>query len=124
MGLCQGSALSPFLFILILDNLSECFRKGTPWEFLSANDLVVIAESEKELQENWLKWQRSTKKHRLKVYTTKTKVMVNSKEKVTAKVMNCNNVELEQVHNFNYLGVALSQNEGSEKAVRPRINAA
>lgn len=56
--------------------------------------LVVIAESEEDLQEDWLKWQRSMKKQGLKVNTTKTKVMVTSKKKVTAKVVYCNNAEL------------------------------
>ena len=51
VGLHQGSTLWPFLLILILDTLSECFREGTPQKFLFANGLLVIPESEKELQE-------------------------------------------------------------------------
>ena len=42
-------------------------------------------------------------KHSLKFNTTKTKVIVNGKEKVTAKFVDSNNVQLEQVHNFKYL---------------------
>ena len=61
------------------------------------------------------------KKHCLKIYTTKTKVKVNN---VTAKVMDCNNAELEQMYDSNYFGVALSENGGTEEAVRPRMNAA
>ena len=63
-------------------------------------------------------------KQGLKVNKTKTNVIVSSEEKVTAKVVDCNNVELEQAHNFKYFGVTLSEDGGSEEAVRARINAA
>ena len=96
MGLYQDSALSPFLFIL--DTLSERFREGIPWDLLFVDELVIIAESEEELQKNWLKYQRSLKKHSLKVNITKTTVMVRRKEKVSAKFVDCNNLELEQLH--------------------------
>ena len=38
--------------------------------------------------------------------------------------MDCNNAELEQMYDSNYFGVALSENGGTEEAVRPRMNAA
>ena len=85
---------------------------------------MVIAESEEEMLESWLKWHRSTKNDGLKINTTKTRFKVKSREKVTAKVVDCNNVELEQVHNIKYLGVTLSENGGLEETVRERKNAA
>ena len=36
------SGLSPFLFVVILDTVSEGFRKGIPWELLFADDLGVM----------------------------------------------------------------------------------
>ena len=53
VGLHQGSALSPFLFVVVLEVVTEVCRKGTAWELLFADDLALIAESEKELQEKW-----------------------------------------------------------------------
>jgi len=38
----QGSGLIPFLYIIILDVISEEFRCGLPSELLFANDLAVI----------------------------------------------------------------------------------
>ena len=38
----QGSALSPFLFVVILDTISESFRQGVLWELLFGDDLVVM----------------------------------------------------------------------------------
>lgn len=49
--------------------------------------------------------------------------MVISKEKVTVKVVDCDNVQSEQVHNFKYLGVTLSENGTSEEAARARMAA-
>ena len=52
----QHYAHSILLFTLILKTLIECFREGIPWKFLFADDLVTIAKTEEELQENSLKW--------------------------------------------------------------------
>jgi len=41
IGLHQGSALSPFLFIVILDEISEKIEEKTPWAMLFADDLVI-----------------------------------------------------------------------------------
>ena len=42
VGLHQGSGLSPFLFIVVLDVISEEFRCGLPSELLFADDLAVV----------------------------------------------------------------------------------
>ena len=44
VGVHQGSALSPLLFIIVLEALSREFRVGCPWEILYADDLVILAE--------------------------------------------------------------------------------
>jgi len=41
VGMHQGSALSPLLFVMV--------TKALPWELLYADDLVVIAETEADL---------------------------------------------------------------------------
>jgi len=41
VGLHQGSALSPFLFIVILDVISEKIDEKTPWAMLFTDDLVI-----------------------------------------------------------------------------------
>jgi len=45
----QGSALSPLLFVIVIEDISREFRVALPWELLYADDLVVIAESEEDL---------------------------------------------------------------------------
>ena len=51
VGVHQGSVLSPLLFTVVLEALSREFRQGVPWELLHADDLGLIAETEKELLE-------------------------------------------------------------------------
>ena len=45
----QGSALSPLLFVMVMEALSKEYRVALPWELLYANNLVVIAETEEDL---------------------------------------------------------------------------
>ncbi len=56
VGVHQGSVLRPLLFILILEALSREFRHGFPWELLYADDLVILANSLKELTARFLAW--------------------------------------------------------------------
>ena len=44
-GLHQGSALSPLLFIVIMDVLAEKARTKPPWTMLFADELVLVSET-------------------------------------------------------------------------------
>ena len=67
MGLHQGSALSPLLFAVIIDVLSEHLRAENLWKLLFADDLVIMADSEEQLQERLIKWQKSLEQFGLKM---------------------------------------------------------
>ena len=56
VGVHQGSALSPFLFLVVLDTLSRELRDEELWEMLFADDLIIIAETLDQLQERYLAW--------------------------------------------------------------------
>ena len=57
VGLHQGSALSPFLFAIVMDTISIRAREGVPDELLYADDIAISADSEDKLQEKIGKWQ-------------------------------------------------------------------
>ncbi|KAK3567005.1 hypothetical protein QTP86_008720 [Hemibagrus guttatus] len=58
VGLHQGSALSPFLFGMVMDQLSEEVRTGqeSPWTMMFADDIVICSESREQVEENLETW--------------------------------------------------------------------
>ena len=76
VGVHQGSVLSPLLFIIVLEALSQEFCSGVPWEDLYADDLVIIAESLEECVRRLLIWKEAMEKKGLRVNAGKTKIMI------------------------------------------------
>ncbi|KAK3574586.1 hypothetical protein QTP86_010846 [Hemibagrus guttatus] len=56
VGLHQGSALSPFLFAMVMDQLSEEVRQESPWTIMFADDIVICSESREQVEENLERW--------------------------------------------------------------------
>jgi len=52
----HGSALSPLLFVIVMEALSREFRVALPWKLLYAGDLVVIPETEDDLVKRLNEW--------------------------------------------------------------------
>jgi hypothetical protein len=45
IGMHQGSALSPYLFALMMDEVTRDIQGGIPWRMLFADDVVLVDES-------------------------------------------------------------------------------
>jgi len=56
VGTHQGSALSPLLFVIVMEAISRELRVALPWELLYADDLAVITETEEELIKRLNEW--------------------------------------------------------------------
>ena len=124
VGLHQGSGLSPFLFIVVLDVISEEFRCGLPCELLFADDLAVVTDTEEEMQRRWLDWQIGIESKGLKVNIGKMEVMFSNRRGTKANIKDSQGTSLRQVNTFKYLGVTISEEGGSDEAVRARVSAA
>ena len=71
----QGSALSPLLFVIVMEAIYREFRVALPWELLYADDLAVIVETEEELSKRLNEWKDNVESKCRRVNTNKTKVM-------------------------------------------------
>ena len=88
VGMHQGSALSPLLFMIVMEAISTEFRVTLPWKLLYANDLAVITETEEELIKKLDEWKDNTESRGMKVNTNKTKVMISGeRQKVGQKTV-------------------------------------
>jgi len=76
VGMHQGSALSPLLFVIFMEAISREFRVALPWELLYADDLAVIAETEQELIKRLNDWKDDVESKGMIVNMNKTKVMI------------------------------------------------
>ncbi|GJS00135.1 retrovirus-related pol polyprotein LINE-1 [Tanacetum coccineum] len=75
VGLQQGSAISPYLFTLILDELSREIQESIPWCMIFADDIVLIAESAEELNNKIDRWTEALEDNGLRVSREKTKYL-------------------------------------------------
>ncbi|KAK3559294.1 hypothetical protein QTP86_010737 [Hemibagrus guttatus] len=75
VGLHQGSALSPFLFAIVMDQLSEEVRQESPWTMMFADDIVICSESREQVEENLERWRFALERRGMKVSRSKTEYM-------------------------------------------------
>ncbi|XP_057518346.1 uncharacterized protein LOC130799260 [Amaranthus tricolor] len=61
IGLHQGSALSPFIFTVIMEEISESIWEKVPWYMLFADDIVLVAETKEEFSNKLDEWRKVLK---------------------------------------------------------------
>ncbi|KAK3527832.1 hypothetical protein QTP86_006897 [Hemibagrus guttatus] len=106
VGLHQGSALSPFLFAIVMDQLSEEVRQESSWTMMFADDIVICSESREQVEEN-----------HLKVSCSKTEYMcVNERE--GSGTVRLQGEEVKKVQEFKYLGSTVQSNGECGKECR------
>ena len=75
VGMHQGSALSPLLFVIVMEAISR--ELALPWELVYDDDLVVIAENEQDLINKLNEWKNNVENRGMRVNMNKTKVMIS-----------------------------------------------
>ena len=72
VGLHQGSALSPFLFAVITDRLTDEVRGEPPRTMLFAEDIVICKETREEVERRLECWRYALERREMKINRPKT----------------------------------------------------
>ena len=76
IGLHQGSALSPYLFALGLDEITRDIQGEIPWCMLFADDVVLVDESMAGVNRKLEPWRRTLESKGFRLSRTKTEYMM------------------------------------------------
>ncbi|KAK3520002.1 hypothetical protein QTP70_010838 [Hemibagrus guttatus] len=120
VGLHQ--ALSPFLFAIVMDQLSQKVRQESPWTMMFADDIVICSESREQVEENLERWRFALERRGMKVSRSKTEYMcVNERE--GSGTVRLQGEEVKKVQEFKYLGSTVQSNGECGKEVKKRVQA-
>ena len=94
-----------FLFVILMDSLTENIRKEAHWQMMSADDVVLCARKKDvlEVELEMERWREALEKRGMKV----TSVMMQS-------------AQLPQVTEFKYMGITLQSDGDTGTEVHKR----
>uniref|UniRef100_A0A8I6Y751 Reverse transcriptase domain-containing protein n=1 Tax=Hordeum vulgare subsp. vulgare TaxID=112509 RepID=A0A8I6Y751_HORVV len=75
IGLHQGSALSPYLFDLVMDEVTRDIQGDIPWCMIFADDVVLVDESRTGVNRKLELWRRTLESKGFRLSRTKTEYM-------------------------------------------------
>ena len=103
VGLHQGSPLSPFLFAVIMDRLTDEVRRETSWTILLADDIVICEETREEVERRLESWGHALERREMKVNRSKTEYLCINRgnDNETVKM---EDTKVPRVKEFKYLG--------------------
>ena len=124
VGVHQGSAFSPFLFAMVMDCLTEDVRSEAPWTMVFADDVVICAERQKEVEERLERWRRALEDRGMRISRKKTEYLcVGGREEDDEGELKMQGEKVPRVTEFRYLESTLQADGGSKIEVARRIAA-
>ena len=124
IGLHQGSALSPFLFAAVLDELTHHVQGDVPWCMLFADDIVLIDETREGVNAKLEIWRQRLESRGFKLSRSKTEYMecsFNSEGDSNRNAVVLEDKELPPSRYFKYLGSMFQSNGDIDQDVAHRI---
>jgi hypothetical protein len=128
-GVRQGCVLSPYLFNILAEMVMretlEGFQGGIKiggrrvTNLRYADDIILLANSEMELQDLVDRLDRVSQKYSLLINIDKTKVMASDGASCN---INIQGIKLEQVNTFPYLGSLITEDAECSKDFRARLS--
>lgn len=75
IGVHQGSTLSPFLFAIVMDELTRSIQDDIPWCMMFADDIVLIGETKESVESKLEWWRHSLESRGFKLSRSKTEYL-------------------------------------------------
>ena len=125
IGLHQGSALSPYLFALVMDEVTRDIQDDIPWCMLFADDVVLIDESRAGVNRKLEVWRHTLESKGFRLSRTKTEYMscdFSTSGHEDGDVSLSGQV-VPKKDTFRYLGSMLQKDGDIDEDVRHRIAA-
>jgi Reverse transcriptase (RNA-dependent DNA polymerase) len=121
----QGSALSPYIFTLVMNEITNDIQRDIPWCMLFVDDVALIDESRFEVNQKLELWRQTLESKYFRLSRTKTEYM---RCQFSGKNSDDGDVSLDgrvvpMNDTFRYLGSMLQSEEEINEDVSHRIRA-
>ena len=124
VGLHQGSVLSPCLFAMVMDRMTDEIREEAPWTMMFADDIVICSESKDQVEEKLESWRYAWERRGMKVNRRKTEYMcVNERQDNGSGTVTMQGEEVAKVEDFKYMGSTVQSNGECGREVKKRVQA-
>jgi hypothetical protein len=120
---CQGSALSPYLFALVMDEVTRDIQGGISWCMLFADDVVLVHESRTGVDQKLELRRRTLKARDFRLSRSKMEYMNCDFSATTQEEgdVRLNGQVVPKKDTFRYLGSMLQKNVDIDEDVSHRI---
>ena len=122
VGLHQGSALSPFLFAVIMDRLTDEVRREPPWTMLFADDIVICGGTREEVERRLESWRCAFERGGMEVSGSGTEYLCIN-EGNDDETVKMEDTKVPRVKEFKYLRSTVQESGSCEREVKKRVQA-
>jgi hypothetical protein len=127
LGLHQGSVLSPFLFALVMDELTRSIQEDVPWCMLFADDIVLIDETRDGVNDRLEVWRQTLESKGFRLSRTKTEYLeckFSAAMDEEGREVRLAPQPIPKTESFKYLGSIIQSSGDIDDDVTHRIGAA
>ena len=126
VGLHQGSALSPFIFTVIMEEISKSIWETVPWCMIFADDILLVVETKEEVSNELDEWREALEGKGLRISHTKTEYLCSDfsgTQPVGESEVSIEETVVKSTTKYKYLGSIIQRDVEIDGDVNHRIHA-